>query len=87
MKAVISNFRRGRHTVRGNQLIIKPEGIDNAEQAKSLIGKKVVWKSNANEPKEIRGEITALHGRNGFLRARFEKGMPGQALGTEVNIE
>jgi len=27
-----------------------------------------------------------LHGKNGLVRARFKKGMPGQALGSLVEI-
>jgi ribosomal protein L35AE/L33A len=27
-----------------------------------------------------------LHGKNGLVRARFRKGMPGQALGSLVEI-
>ncbi len=68
-------------------MILRVEGIENKDGADKLVGKKVVWKSPGKEAKEIKGEITAVHGRNGFLRARFEKGMPGQSIGTDVEIQ
>jgi large subunit ribosomal protein L35Ae len=84
MEAIISNFRRGIHTQTNNQMILLVEGIDR-EKAKSLIGKKVSWKSPKG--KEIRGEIKAIHGTKGAVRALFETGMPGQAIGTKISIE
>ena len=66
-------------------MIIKPAGIENLEGAKPLIGKKAVWKSPAG--KEISGTITKEHGRNGCVRAIFDTGMPGQSIGTKVEIK
>jgi len=34
----------------------------------------------------INGVVSKAHGRNGSILAKFEKGLPGQALGTEVDI-
>ena len=55
------------------------------EKAKLLIGKKITWTSPAK--REIKGEIKTTHGNNGCLRVHFEKGMPGQSIGTKVKIE
>ena len=83
MEAIVMHFRQGRHHVNPHQMILKVG--DNAEQATKVIGKKVIWKSPAG--KEITGEISALHGRNGNVRAIFaQKGLPGQALGQKVQI-
>ena len=84
MEAIIKNFRRGRTTQTDNQMVLVIEGIDK-EKAKSLVGKKVSWKSPAG--KEIKGEIRAPHGTKGAVRALFERGMPGQAIGQKVVIE
>jgi ribosomal protein L35AE/L33A len=35
---------------------------------------------------EIKGKIASTHGSNGVLRAIFEKGLPGQAITTKVEI-
>ncbi len=85
MDGLIASFRRGRDTQTTNQMIIKPSGVDKKEAAVKLVGKSVTWKSPAG--KEIKGKITKEHGRNGAVRALFEKGMPGQSLGTKVSIQ
>lgn len=85
MKGTISNFRMSRHRQKGNQMIILPDGSSKKEHAIKLIGKQVVWKSPAG--KELKGKITKEHGRNGFVRALFETGMPGQAVGAKVDIQ
>ncbi|MCD6404112.1 MAG: 50S ribosomal protein L35ae [Nanoarchaeota archaeon] len=83
MKALILSYRRGRHTQNTRQMLIKVEGLD-VEGASKLIGKEVVWRSKGG--KEIKGKISSLHGRKGVLRVIFERGLPGQAIGTEVEI-
>lgn len=84
MEAIIMHFRQGRHHVNPHQMILKV--ADSAEEAKKVIGKKVEWTSPAG--KVISGEISALHGRKGNVRAIFaQKGLPGQALGKKVQIK
>jgi len=84
MEGVIVNFRRGRRTQKDRQMVIAVSGYDKVK-AKELIGKKVVWTSPAG--KELKGKISALHGNKGAVRAIFETGMPGQAIGSKVKIE
>ena len=84
MKAKIINFRRGRHTPTMNQFLIEAEGIDSRAKASQLIGKKVVWTSPGK--KEIFGKITSAHGNKGLVRARFSKGLPGEAIGKQIKI-
>ncbi|MFA4983551.1 MAG: 50S ribosomal protein L35ae, partial [Candidatus Micrarchaeia archaeon] len=36
--------------------------------------------------KEIIGKVSKAHGNSGAVLARFDKGLPGQAIGTEVEI-
>ncbi len=77
------HFRQGRHHVNPKQMILKV--AETAEEAEKVIGKTVTWKSPSG--KEIKGTISALHGRNGNVRAIFEdKGLPGQALGTKIQV-
>jgi len=85
MKGIIVNYRRGRHTQNPRQMIIKIKGIDERKKAEKLVGKEVIWKSPSG--KEIKGKIVAPHGNKGAVRARFEKGLPGQAIGMEVEIK
>jgi large subunit ribosomal protein L35Ae len=84
MKARIINFRRGRHTIRTNQFLLEIDGVDSRAKASGFIGKRIVWKSPAK--KEIYGKITQLHGNKGVLRARFSRGLPGTALGNDIEI-
>ncbi|MFH1133288.1 MAG: 50S ribosomal protein L35ae [Nanoarchaeota archaeon] len=86
MKAIIANFRGGRHTKSSNQMILKVEGIDSKDKAKTLLGKTVSWKSPGKEPKEIKGKISGVHGNSGCVRVIFERGMPGQAIGQEILV-
>ncbi len=59
-------------------------GMKNREEAKKMSGKEVVWKSSAG--KEIKGKISNAHGNKGLVRAIFEKGLPGQAITTDVEV-
>ena len=81
--AVIVNFRGGRHTQKNNQMVVIV--ADDKDKAKALVGKQVIWKSPAG--KELKGKITQLHGSKGAVRVLFETGMPGQSVGTEVEIK
>ena len=81
MKGLITSYRRGSKTQTCNQMIVMPQDAGNS---KSLIGKKVVFKTKT---KEITGKVTALHGNKGALRVLFEKGMPGQSITKDVSIE
>jgi large subunit ribosomal protein L35Ae len=84
MEGTIVNFRSARHHQKGNHMIIKVVGVDDKEKAAELVGKAVKWVSPAG--KELKGKIAAVHGNSGAVRAIFETGMPGQAVGTKVNI-
>ena len=84
MKGTIANYRKGRHTQQNNQFIVKVKGIDSKDKAKDFIGKKVTWTSTGG--KTIVGTLTHTHGIKGALRARFDKGLPGQAISTNVEI-
>jgi len=85
MEAIIASFRRGRHTQYNNQMILETN-LDK-EKAKALIGKTATWISPGKNKVQIKGKIKRHHGNKGRLRAHFEKGMPGQSLGTKVKIE
>ncbi|RME77534.1 50S ribosomal protein L35ae [Candidatus Woesearchaeota archaeon] len=85
MDATIVNYRMGRHVQTGNQMIIVMKDCTDKETAQKMVGKTVVWKTSAG--KEIKGEVRAAHGNKGALRVLFEKGMPGQAVGTRVEIK
>jgi len=79
MEGVISNYKRGRHTVHQKHCILVFSNIQSRKDANKLIGRTVVWKSSSG--KELKGVITRAHGNSGAVRAHFKKaGVPGQAL-------
>ncbi|HLC85856.1 MAG TPA: 50S ribosomal protein L35ae [Candidatus Nanoarchaeia archaeon] len=84
MEGIITSFRRGVRTQKKYQMVVKVKGIDDKDKAKSMLNKNVVWKSPSG--KEISGTITNVHGNNGKLRVQFEKGLPGQSVGTNIII-
>ncbi|HLC48622.1 MAG TPA: 50S ribosomal protein L35ae [Candidatus Norongarragalinales archaeon] len=84
MKAAVSNYRRSRHAMKGNQAILIAEGIKTRTDAEKLKGKEVVYVTSGR--KKIKGKIAAAHGNKGAFRAIFERGLPGQAVGTMVEI-
>ena len=85
MEGVIASFRRGKNIQSNNQMIVLVKGYSTKDKAKELAGKKVTWESPAK--KQIVGKVSMPHGNKGSVRVIFEKGMPGQSLGTKVKIE
>lgn len=83
IEGIIVNYRLGLKTQKPKECIIQFKHIDSASEASRLIGRKIVWKSGE---KKIIGKIVALHGKKGLVRARFRKGVPGQALGSVVEL-
>lgn len=86
MKAKIASYRMSRRDQYTNQMILHCEGVTNREQAQKLVGKHVSWVAPGANKTTIKGEIRSAHGRNGAVRVLFERGMPGQALGTEAMV-
>jgi len=66
-------------------MILIVPGVDSKEKADAMKDKVVVWKSTAG--KEIKGVVASAHGNKGAIRVIFETGMPGQAIGTKVEIQ
>lgn len=85
MQGVISNYKRGRHTLHPKHCIIIFPSIKTRKDANKMVGRMVIWTSSTG--KELRGIIVRAHGNKGAVRAHFKKaGVPGQALGTAVKI-
>ncbi|MCK4552967.1 50S ribosomal protein L35ae [Candidatus Pacearchaeota archaeon] len=85
VKGKVVQFRRGRHTIKEKHFLIEVEEIKSRADAEKFVGKEVVWKSPAG--KIIKGKVSGAHGNKGVVRAIFEKGLPGQAVTTEVEIK
>ena len=79
----IVNYRIGIRTQMSKECLIQFAHVDSVSLAGQLIGRKVVWKEGKNR---FTGKIVGLHGKKGVVKAKFRKGVPGQALGTTVEL-
>jgi large subunit ribosomal protein L35Ae len=82
-KGTVQQFRRGRRRIHEKHFILDVHAKSITEASK-FVGKTVVWSSPAG--KKIHGKISSPHGNKGLVRAIFEKGLPGQARNTEIEI-
>lgn len=71
-------FRGSRREMYSNYGIVQCDEKNKG----ALIGKKVAWKSSAG--KIISGKILRIHGS--ALLARFKKGLPGDAIGSVLEV-
>ena len=85
MKGTVIQFQRGRQSWTPRHFLIEIDGVKSRKDAEKMAGKNVEWKSPAG--KMIIGKISVAHGNKGLVRVIFEKGLPGQALTTEVEIK
>lgn len=79
----IVGYRTGPKTQRSKEYLLKFPKIGSPGEAARLLGRKVAWPVGE---RRARGKIVALHGKSGLVRARFRRGIPGQAIGTSIEI-
>jgi len=66
-----------------HECLVQFTDVVTVAKAGQLIGRRVAWKG---ESKTFTGKIVGLHGKNGVVRVRFRKGVPGNALGMSVEL-
>ncbi len=81
---LIIGYRRGSNTQYENQVLIRVDGVANSNQASRLIGWKVLYKDTRGN--EYHGKIIDIHGNKGVVIARFNRNLPGQAIGKDIYI-
>jgi large subunit ribosomal protein L35Ae len=79
----IMNYRIGIRTQMSNECLIQFTNVPSTAEAGQLIGRKVIWKG---KKKQFIGKIVGFHGKTGTVRAKFKKGVPGQAIGAVVEL-
>ena len=79
----ITNYRTGPKSQTSKECLIEFVGVNSDGIAGKLVGQKVTWR---NETKSMIGRIMGAHGRNGIVTVRFKHGVPGQAIGTIVEL-
>ncbi len=83
VKAKVIQFRRGLKRIHERHYILDVF-VKTREEAEKFVGKEVVWTSPAG--KKIVGKISSAHGNKGLVRSIFDKGLPGQARNSEVDV-
>jgi ribosomal protein L35AE/L33A len=79
----ITNYRTGPKSQTSRECLIEFETVNSSSLAGKLVGQKVTWTSGNNK---FIGKITGSHGRNGIVKVKFPHGVPGQAIGTRVEL-
>jgi large subunit ribosomal protein L35Ae len=79
----IVNYRIGIGTQNPKECLIQFAHVNSASLAGQLINRKVVWKQGDSK---LIGKIAGSHGKKGVVKVKFQKGVPGQALGTTVEL-
>ncbi len=80
----ITNYRTGIREQTSNECLIEFENVNSASLASKLVGQKVTW---TNGTTKLVGKIRGPHGKNGMVRVRFVRGVPGQAIGSIVELK
>ena len=83
-EGVFMSYRRGKHNQRNRQILIKIAGIRDRKEAARFIGRQAIWTSPKGTPHI--GKIVGVLGRRGMVKATFQKGLPGDAIGAELRI-
>ncbi len=79
----ITNYKVGMEKQNTHECLIRFENVNSVPLASRLIKRKVVWTQGKLK---FVGKIAGLHGKNGIVVVKFRKGVPGQALGTNVEL-
>ena len=82
LKGKFIGYKGGQRTQHSKYALIRLEGVDGRSETATYIGRKVVWHSTSGG-RSI-GKVVGVHGRGDVLKVRFRKGLPGEAVGTDV---
>ena len=79
----IVNYRIGIRTQMPKWCLVQIMGENTVSKAGQLVGRKMILKFGENS---FIGRIVSLHGKKGVVEVKFQKGIPGQALGAKVEL-
>ena len=79
----ITNYRTGIREQTSNECLIEFENVNTLGLACKLVGQKVTWNNGSTK---LVGKVRGPHGKNGMVRVRFARGVPGQAIGATVEL-
>ena len=84
LQGVVTSYRRGKHLQHPNQVLLLFNDVKTRAEASALVGRKVRWTSETG--RDFLGKVLGPHGNGGAVRAKFRTNLPGQAIGTPVEI-
>ena len=79
----ITNYRIGIKAQQPKECLVEFNQVTSDSLAGKLIGQKVVWMNGKNK---FTGKIAGAHGKNGTVRVKFARPVPGQAIGKIVEL-
>jgi large subunit ribosomal protein L35Ae len=79
----IVNYRIGIRTQMPKWCLIQIMGENTVSNVGQLVGRRIILKFGKNS---FVGRIMDLHGKKGVVKVKFQKGIPGQALGAKVEL-
>merc|ERR1711904_295061 len=92
VKGVVAGFKGSLAKQYNHTNLIKIQGVDDTEDTKFYLGKKIMYMYRAKTEKEgtrfrvMWGKACRAHGTSGVVRAKFTKNLPPHALGAPVRI-
>lgn len=84
MKGILLSMKHEKDKCNPRKAIIRI-GDNTLKKFHQLVGRKVVW-IHPKTGKKFIGKIVRLHGKKGCVIAYFRKQIPGEALGSKVQI-
>ncbi|GMM49199.1 ribosomal 60S subunit protein L33A [Starmerella bacillaris] len=91
-KARHLSYQRSKHVTNPDVSLVQIEGVDNTEDAKFYLGKRIAFvyrapkEKNGSKIRVIWGKVVRTHGNSGIVRARFRKNLPPQTFGASLRV-
>ena len=92
VKGVFTGYRRGKTIQHENTALLRIKGVNARKDAAYYFGKRVayIWKAknikNNTKYRVSWGVVSAAHGNNGQVRARFSRNLTARAMGAPVRV-
>merc|ERR1712127_360894 len=96
VKGVVAGFRRALTNQKNHTSLIKIQDVEDSNDVKFYLGKKVMYMYRAKSLADNKGESTrfrvmwgkvcSAHGTSGVVRCKFRKNLPASSLGAPVRV-
>lgn len=97
MKAIHLGYKRNRRNQHPGQSRVQIEGVKDRKDTQFYMGKRIAYVYKAQKTKKTMngtpskyrvmwGRITAAHGGNGVVRAKFRKNLPPVSIGKGLRV-